>query len=82
MVERRLKFPIYSPELQVKQFVSSIQNNSGIKFIVFKTGNEKYYLFCPIKDGIMSTLQIPIAKKDLRNNIRKMLNNGYGNCII
>lgn len=73
---------MYSRELQVKRFVATIKNGSELKFMVFKTSNEKYYLFCPIKDGIMSTLQIPVAKKDLRNDIKKMLNKGYGNCLI
>lgn len=69
----------YALEYQVKQFVAVVKNCFGDNFMVFKTGNPKYYLFSVVKNGIQTEVQFPVLIKDLDKNIKRMLNNGYGN---
>lgn len=67
--------------LGVKQFVAIVQNSYGLKFMVFTTGDAKYYLFqtldrhgCAIPD-----MSFPVRKADLRDDIRRALAHGWGN---
>lgn len=67
---------------QVKQYVAVVQNSRGSKFMVFETGDAKYYLFSQLYPGptlIQTGLQFPVLKKDLRDDIRKALAHGWGN---
>ncbi len=64
----------------VKQFVAVVQNNRGRKFMVFETGDPKFYLFSAITDqGIATGLQFPVQKSRLQDDIRSALRNGWGN---
>lgn len=68
-------------ELGVKQYVTIIQNpRTGTKFMVFETGNPKYYLFQQLDpQGFATQLQIPVLKTELKPEYRKALKHGYGN---
>lgn len=72
-----------APELQVKQFVACVANSTGLKFLVYRTGSDKHYLFQPVgPDKTVSTFSFPVRKADLRPAIRAMLNNGCGNATL
>ena len=67
----------------VQQYVAVVQNRWGTKFMVFQTGDPKFYLFCPLSpEGTMSDFQFPVRKTELRREIRSMLNHGCGNAIL
>lgn len=71
------------PRYQVKQFVSRLRSPStGARFNVFKTGDEKYYLFDPIdKDGCSYCNSFPVKKSDLLPEYRRALTHGWGNTL-
>ena len=73
-------FPL---ELMVKQYVTVLRSpTTGIRFQVFKTGDEKYYLFDPLDDhGCSTCLQFPVLKADLKIQYRRALAHGYGNSL-
>lgn len=68
----------------VKQYIAVVENAWGTKLMVFQSGDEKYYLFCPLDpDGCQAAgLQFPVRKTDLRKEIRAMLAHGCGNTIL
>ena len=48
------------PRMMVKQYVAVVRSRF-CRFMVFRTGDEKYYLFCPLdRDGCQSTWQFPV----------------------
>jgi predicted RNA methylase len=61
------------PELEVKQQVGEVTDAHGNQFTVFTTGSDRHFLFAPAADA---TMQIPVAKADLKPEIRKALNHG------
>ncbi len=62
---------------QVKQYIAEIHGKySG--FRVFKTGDEKYYLFSQIKNGCDTGLHFPVEKNRLRNDVKRALLHGWG----
>ena len=64
----------------VKQYIAVVRNRRGAKFMVFNSGDEKYYLFCPLdRDGCQGTNQFPVRKTELRRDIRSALAHGWGN---
>lgn len=65
----------------VKQFVAVVQGSPpwDQKFMVFATGDDKFYLFQPIRDGIAVGDGFPVEKKRLRDDIRRALAHGWGN---
>jgi hypothetical protein len=66
----------------VKQYVAVVQNSRGSRFMVFETGDARWYLFSQLYPGpnlIATGLQFPVLKKDLRDDMRKALRNGWGN---
>ena len=68
---------------QVKQYVAVVQNTRGTRFMVFKTGDEKYYLFCPVTpEGTLDTFQFPVRKTELARPIASALAHGYGNGLL
>ena len=73
----------YALCIQVKQYVAVVANTRGQRFCVFKTGDEKYYLFDPlIGDTSMSAGNpFPVAKKSLRDDLRRALLHGWGNSL-
>jgi hypothetical protein len=73
---------MHNPELGVKQYVAVVENSRGTKFMVFETGDPKYYLFSVLKDGCQGGLMFPVRKMELRPDIRKALKAGYGNSSI
>ena len=75
-----MNFPL---NMQVKQYVAVVKGKLGVKFMVFKTGDEKFYLFSQLDPyGCQTGLQFPVAKKDLVPDIRRALAHGYGNAML
>lgn len=67
------------PELMVKQYVAVVQGVWS-RFMVFETGSPKHYLFSQLDpSGCQTGLQIPVAKVDLRPEVRAALAHGWGN---
>lgn len=65
--------------MMVKQYVAEIVLARGIRFRVFRTGDDKFYLFDPCApDGTSGCVQFPVLKSRLRNDIRRALANGVG----
>ena len=64
-----------------KQFVAVIKNRFNRQFMVFTSGDPKYYLFSAIDNqGIAVGIpSFPVLKKDLRDDIRHALLHGCGN---
>jgi hypothetical protein len=70
-------------EFGIKQFVAVVQASSGSKFMVFTTGSPKHYMFSVLdNNGCQGDLMWSVAKADLRDDIRRMLAHGYGNCVL
>jgi hypothetical protein len=68
---------------QVKQYVAVVRNGWGNRFMVFRTGDDKFYLFVLVDShGCFTELQFPVRKSDLRPEIRKALAHGWGNALI
>lgn len=66
------------PELQVKQFVATVQGRFS-RFRVFETGDPKVYLFSQIDPkGCDTGLQVPVRKADLQPDVRAALRHGWG----
>lgn len=63
---------------QVKQYVGFVANERGCPWMVFETGDEKYYLFCQCYPGttMQTGLNHPVKKTDLQNDVKKALANG------
>lgn len=67
----------------VKQYIAVVQNRFGTRFMVFQSGDEQWYLFCPVDaDGCQGTNQFPVRKTDLRRDIRSALAHGWGNGLL
>jgi hypothetical protein len=67
---------------QVKQYVAVVQNRRGSRFMVFETGDSRWYLFSQLYPGpglIATGLQFPVEKKELRDDLRRALAHGWGN---
>lgn len=64
---------------QVKQYVAVVKSR-WCRFMVFKTGDNQWYLFSQLDPhGCATTLQFPVRKADLRPDIRRALAHGWGN---
>lgn len=64
----------------IKQFIAVVQNRWGQRFMVFRTGEEKYYYFDPIdRYGCSGCAGFPVRKTDLRRPIASALAHGWGN---
>ncbi len=65
----------------VKQYVAVLKNpRTGQRFRVFRTGDDKFYLFDPLDAFDCShCCQFPVRKSDLRPEIRRALTHGWGN---
>lgn len=68
---------------QVKQYVAIVRSSTGQRFQVFITGDPKWYLFVPMigETSCVGSIQFPVEKSNLRDNIRKMLAHGCGNSL-
>ena len=67
------------PEWMVKQYLAVVQG-AWARFMVFETGSPRHYLFSQLDpSGCQTGLQFPVAKTDLRPDIRKALAHGWGN---
>ena len=70
----------FAREMQIKQFVAVMQSGRGCKFMVFKTGSEKHYLFSALdRYGCQTGFMFPVLKSELRRDVRHALANGRGN---
>ena len=71
----------YDRRLMVKQYVAIVQNQRGQKFRVFRTGDDKYYLFDPLIPGTdcSGLVPFPVRKTSLRREIASALAHGVGN---
>lgn len=66
-------------ELQVKQYVAELQG-PFCRFRVFETADPRFYLFDVLDpSGCSTTVQFPVAKKELRADVRSALRHGWGN---
>jgi hypothetical protein len=67
----------------VKQYVAVVRTQTGQRFRVFETGNEKWYLFDPLVPGCDSSgcIQFPVEKRRLRDDLRRALSHGRGNSL-
>ena len=62
---------------QVKQYVGEVEG-SRATFRVFKTGDDRWYLFCTIdRDGCDVGVQFPVRKTDLHPEVKRALAHGY-----
>jgi hypothetical protein len=68
----------FDTRYQVKQYVGLVTNERGSPFMVFKTGNDQFYLFCQCFPGTMTQtgLQFPVKKTALANDVKRALANG------
>lgn len=71
----------YAACYQVKQYVAVVRNSFGQRFMVFVTGDPKFYLFSALigETMISGGLQFPVAKKSLTRELRSALRHGWGN---
>jgi hypothetical protein len=66
----------------VKQYVAVVRSRWGQRFRVFKTGDDRWYLFDPLdKDDCSTCSQFPVLKSSLRSDIRRALSHGVGNSL-
>jgi hypothetical protein len=65
----------FAPELQVKRFVAEVNGSFGARFRVFTTGSDRHYLFSLVQN---SDISFPVAKADLRPEVRQALAHGWG----
>lgn len=69
----------FAPEMMVKQYVGKVRSKtawgSTQHFMVFTTGNPRYFLFCQLDRTCtyQTGLQFPVKKSDLRRDWRKNL---------
>lgn len=69
---------MFAPEMQVKQYVATVQGRFG-RFMVFTTGPDRPCLFSQLApDGTQTGLQWPVLKSDLRDDVRRGLAHGVG----
>jgi hypothetical protein len=68
----------YDPRCQVKQYVGVITNARGASWMVFETGDGKFYLFSQLHPGTLNAtgLQFPVRKADLQPDVAKCLRHG------
>lgn len=67
------------PELGVKQYVAVVASQ-WCRWMVFETGNPRYYLFSQLDPaGCATGLQVPVRKADLQADVRRALAHGWGN---
>jgi hypothetical protein len=60
----------------VKQWVAEI-DGPYCRFRVFKTGDEKWYLFCVLDTyGCQTDIQFPVLRADLARDVRSALAHG------
>lgn len=64
-----------APEMQVKQYVASVNGAFGSRWQVFRTGSARHYLFVCEQN---SDIARPVAKADLQPEVRAMLARGVG----
>lgn len=70
-------------QLMPVAFVAVIQNDTGLRFNVYTTGDKAWYLFKPLgPDNCEGILDFPVRKSQLKTNIRDMLAAGCGNVTI
>ncbi len=51
---------------------------TGVRFRVFTTGDDRYYLFDPLDEHDCSRcMSFPVLKADLKPEIRRALRQGY-----
>jgi len=67
--------------LQVVQFVAVVRGARGNRFVVFRTGDDAFYLFSRLDpSGLYCTgLSFPVRKAELHDDVRRALANGRGN---
>jgi len=65
----------FAPEMMAKQYVAVVAGALS-RFRVFTTGDDRYYLFEPLD---VAMPPFPVAKADLRDDVRSALRHGWGN---
>ncbi len=65
----------FRPEWQAKQFVAEVEGRFGFRFRVFTTASARHYLLVCVQN---SDIQVPVARADLRPEVRSALAHGWG----
>jgi hypothetical protein len=65
----------FAPEVQTKQYVAEVNGAFGSRWRVFTTGSDRHYLFVLVQNPDISK---PVAKADLRPDVRRALAHGHG----
>ena len=66
---------------QVQRYVAVVKNRRGRQFMVFRTGDTKWYLFQPVDADLCATSlpAFPVEKSRLRTDMKRALAHGWGN---
>jgi len=70
--------------MMVKQYVAVVEARtrwgSVIPFMVFRTGDDRFYLFSQLYPGTLTAtgLQFPVLKSELKPHYRRALAHGWG----
>jgi len=72
----------FDPRYMVKQYVAVVRSRTGTRFRVFKTGDDRWYLFDPLdRDDCSLCNAFPVKASDLRSELRRALRHGWGNSL-
>lgn len=83
LIAHQLRILSMDPRYMVKQYVAVVQSWIGQKFMVFQSGDDRYYYFDPLdRDGCSCCNGFPVKKTDLRRSIARALAHGWGNATL
>lgn len=70
----------YDRRRQVAQWVGVHTNTRGVPFMVFNTGDQRYYLFRQCYPGTLTNtgLEFPVERRRLTREVRAALAHGVG----
>ncbi len=67
----------FDERYQVKQYVGEVEGSLA-RFRVFKTGDERWYLFCTLdRHGCDVGMHFPVRKTELHPEVKRALAHGY-----
>lgn len=67
----------------VQQYVAVVQSRFGQRFMVYRTGDDKYYYFDPLdRDGCSTCTGFPVQKTRLVRPLASALAHGWGNACL
>jgi hypothetical protein len=73
----------FPPWLGVTQYVAVYRNRWGQRFAVFRTGDDRYYLFSALlgESSMHGDVAFPVEKARLRDDLRRALAHRHGNSL-